>query len=465
MSDRAGAVTSDDYRPPSMAQARRPNAAYKAGIFLIGGTLLPPLLLLEAWKTNSERYRHWILTFFFTIYGATITIAFDPLGVGADGVRHLLHVYAYYQGLSFDEFAAQLGQIILLQENPSPSADVYKHVLSYALGGVLGLPWLFFPVVATVYGYFFTGSMLIIFKHWGKAKLPWITLFLIASFFLFKNIEGVNTVRTWTGLWVLVYACLQYYQTRKKRYLVLMAMPPFIHFGYFLMALPAYAVWLLGTRVMLYSVFFVMSSFTTVINPGQFEEIAATTELGGSRFDAYYRDSLDSADEIIASSQESGQRFWRAFQKAGVQKWALNIFVYALLMAGVYRYAMNAFQKRIFSVGLLTLALSNSVWFIYAASNRSWIVGAIFIFAAFVMSRTDPSTVNRWPYHNSYLKVGLALSGIAFIPYFLYNLSTMLDFPSVYLVALPIVPWLVPDANMSLKEFLQILLIEMLKIL
>lgn len=451
-------------RRPRLSAAR-PSISYKATIAILGSILLPPLLLLEAWKTRSERYRHWVLTLFFTVYGATITIAFDPTGAGSDGVRHLLGVYVHYVGLGFDEFLVQLGQILTLQPNPSPSADVYKHVVSYAVGGVLGAPWLFWPVIATVYGYFFTGSMLIIFRDWGRAKMPLITLFLIATFFLFKNIEGVNTVRTWTGLWVLVYACLQYYQTRKMRYLVLMAMPPFIHFGYFIMALPAYAVLLLGNRVLLYSILFAASSFTTFINPGQMTEVIATTELGAEKLGGYYRDSTVDGGQVFEQRTQAGNRIWLALQKAGVQKWALLAFVYTLLIAGVYHLRMDNFEKRIFSIGLLMITLSNSTWYLYAVSNRSWIIGAVFLFAAFVMWRLGLSQTGRRVRHNQLYKIGLHVSAVLFIPYFLYNLSTLLDYPSVYLIAFPFIPWLDPSLNMSIKEFLQILLIEMLRIL
>ena len=55
-------------------------------------------LLLAAWKTSSQRYRHWLLTAFVTMYGATIAIRYDPTGQGADGVRHLLLVYDHYVG-------------------------------------------------------------------------------------------------------------------------------------------------------------------------------------------------------------------------------------------------------------------------------------------------------------------------------------------------------------------------------
>jgi len=441
---------------------RQADSGMRAVKFIVGILIAPPLLLIEAWRTKDERYSHWLLTALITIYGSTIGIAYDPTGAGSDGVRHLLSVYNHYVGLSFEQFLRESYQILSLQLTTAPKEDLYIHVVSYLVGGILGLPGLFFTVVAFVYGYFFTGSLLIIFRGWRRARLPLVTLFLIANFFLIKNIEGVNTVRTWTGLWVLVYACLQYYQTKKWRYLFLMVAPPLIHFGYFVMALPAYAVLLFGNRVVLYSLVFVASSTTTFVNPGTFADLASRSELAEHRFRIYQRDDVANADIVFEQSRQSGNRIWLSLQRSGVQKWALNVFVYTLLLTGIYMMTMDAFQKRIFSVGLLTLTLSNSLWYIYAVSNRAWVIGAVFIGAAFIMTRLQQTSGFRVPAFRSLYAPGIYLSALLFVPYFAYNLSTLLDFPSVFMLGVPFVVWFDPSLNMTLKEALRELLFAVL---
>ena len=268
-----------------------------------------------------------------------------------------------------------------MQVGTSPSKDVYIHVISYLVGAVMGIPGLFFFVVAAIYGYFFSGSMLIIFRDWGRSRVPLIALFLIANFFLIKNIEGVNTVRTWTGLWVLVYGALNYHQTHRLRYLCLMAMPPFIHIGYSVMALPAYAVLLLGSRVFLCAVLFTLSSTTTIINPGSFVEVATITERGAHLARGYYRENIADADQVL--EQEAGNRVWRVLEKLGVQRWALNILIYTLLVCGILTVTMSAFEQWMASIGLLTLTLANSIWFMYAINNRAWVIGAVFFWCCF----------------------------------------------------------------------------------
>lgn len=430
----------------------------RAPVWIASSLVFPWLLLVAAWQAKSFRYRHWMLTAFVTLYGATITIAFDPLGHGPDGVRHLLHVHTFYVGMGGEQFLADLWRILTFQQAETPAADVYKHVLSYVTGGVLGIPELFFPIVAFVYGYFFTGSLLLVFRNFGSTKVTYVLVALAAVFFLIKNIEGVNTVRTWTGMWVLVYACLKYYETRQLRYVVLMFVPPFIHFGYFIMAIPAWLVLILGNRPQVYAALFVLSSFTTFFNPGTVVELVATTEIGEHRTRAYFQEGTLATQEMWAMAQGRGQRIWLTLEQVGVQKWALNVLVYTLLVTGVYFSVMTRFQKTIFSIGLLTITLSNVTWYLSAVSNRSWIVGATFLLAAFLLVRTDPVTRPRLPIGKPAYKLGLNVSVVLFLPYFLYNLSVLLDYPSVFMLGFAFVPWVFPDLNMSMKEGLQFLM-------
>ena len=388
-------------------------------------------------------------------------IRFDGSMAGADGVRHLGLVYYHYVGLSFSQFLVELWHTLTFQiSTHSGIRDPYKHIVSYLTGGVLGAPGLFFPVVAFVYGYFFTGSLLQVFKSFGSSRLNYVIIFFAAMFILMKNIEGVNTVRTWTGMWILVYACLMYYDTKKWRYIALMLTPPFVHIGFWIMVIPALAVLIFGNRPVLYAVLFVASSFTNFIPQDRMLETISRSDRGELQVRSYLVDERTTVESRLTQQAASDQRFWRVFQRAGVQKWGLNILIYAVLAAGIYFGCMTYLQRSLFSVGLLTLTLSNSTWFLFALSNRSWIIGAVFILGSFVMANTQPESRSRIIQSNQppYYKWGLHLSLLLFLPYFLYNLSVLLDYPSVFWLTAPFMVWLDPDINMSWKYLLQVLM-------
>ena len=440
--------------------SKRFPVAARAGFLILASVVAPVFLLLAAWRTSSQRYRHWLLTVFVTMYGATIIIVYDPTGEGSDGVRHLLLVYEHYVGMSFSQFLSDLWLVLTLQNASHHGiSDVYKHVVSYFVGGVLGAPQLFFTVVAFVYGYFFTGSLLEIFRHVKWHRLNYVIFSLAALLFLVKNIEGINTVRTWTGLWVLVFACLKYYDTRNPKYIFLMLLPPFIHFGYFLMLIPALIVLLIGNRPKTYALLFVVSSATTFTNPGDIADLVETTEKGARAFSSYLVEEQKTFQERADWALGLQGRWYRGFQFLGIQKWALNILIYTLLAAGVYFSLMSYRQRSLFSIGLVTLAFSNSTWFLYAVSNRSWLIGCVFILAAFIMARTSPSTGPRLLRSvPGYYTWGLHLSLLLFVPYFLYNLSTIIDYISAFMFVAPFLVWIEPDMNMSIKYVLQVLL-------
>lgn len=443
---------------------RAPSVSSRAGYLVLATVVAPIFLLVAAWRTNSAKYRHWLLTAFVTMYGATIIIQYDPSGKGADGVRHLQMVYEHYTFMSFSQFLEDIWSVMTFQDASHPGIrDLYKHLVSYLVGGVLGLPALFFTVIAFVYGYFFTGSFIEIFKHVRWRKANYVVLAFIFLLFLVKNIEGVNTVRTWTGLWVLMYGCLRYYDTKNKKYIFLMLLPPFIHFGYFLMVLPAVAVLLFGNRPKIYGILFVVSSLTTVFNPGDVTDIVdiiESTERGADAVQAYMLEEKQTWGELRDwVSNDIGGRWYRQFQFLGIQKWALNLLIYVLLAGGIYRYVMNYRQRTLFSIGLVTLAFSNMTWFLYAVSNRSWIIGCVFVLSSFVMTRVDPVTAPRLlrtvP---SYYSLGVHFSLILFVPYILYNMSILVDYISLFMFVAPFLVWIDPEMNMSIKYALQVIL-------
>lgn len=422
--------------------------------------LVPPFLLYAAWRTQSFRQRHWLLTLFVTYYGITLPIAYDPTGVGADGVRHLLTVYTYYLNLSFGVFLSDLGDILLLQGAPG-SNDPYKHVLSYFVGGVLGMPGLFFPIVAFVYGYFFTGSMLLVFRKFKLGKLPWIVIFLALAFFLTRNIEALQAVRHPTAIWVLIYGILRYQETKQHRYLILMASTPLIHFGFLLIAIPAFLVILLGNKPVLYAALFVFSSTTNLLEPTAVTGIISGVELGEQKLRGYYIEEQIELQERgfrFGEDTAGGTRFWRAYMQAGYHKIAFNVLVYSLIFSGAYIFAMNRFHASIFATGLLTLTAANSFWFLGGAAGRMWEVGFLLAMAGFLLWRTSPQFMYRELRIPMVYKIGLYVSAAGLIPFFLFHLSDIFERMNTFLFGFPVLAAIMPEADLTIKEALRFIL-------
>lgn len=432
------------------AQSETDSGGRLAGI-IAAGLVLPPLLLAELWGERSEKYKQWVITAFFVVFGATMVIGFG------DAYRHLLRVEHLYAQMSFAAFVDDLWRMLSFRLTESDAREPYIHVLSYFFGGVIGLPQFFFPFVAGVYGYFFGGSILHVLRHFKLSKTNYVLLGLVIIFVLMQSLEGVQTVRTWTGAWVLVYACLKYHESRSLKYLLLMFIPPFIHFGLWMMAIPAWLVLIFGSRPVLYSTLLVLSTFTNFIPADAVTDQIARTERGEQAVGAYRKDEQAIAMEELQAHRET-TNFYNAYRRAGIQRWAPTVLALVLIATGLYQTGMTPYQRRILSIGIATLAFSNLTWFLFAVHNRTLIIANLFILAAFLMARYDPKTAPRFRGLPPYYQWGLHLAVLLYIPVIMFNVSVSFDRLSAFMFAVPMLVFFDPELNTSMKDFLNFLL-------
>jgi len=404
----------------------------------------PALSLYQGLKSRNPQYKKWILIFFVTFFGTVIMLA-----EGQDGYVHQQNVYEHYTALQFSVFEEELFRILTLRKNFHTQEDPYIHILSYFTGTILGLPDLFFVFVAFIYGYFFSGSIFRLFRIFPKLKYSQLFFGVAVVFLLWKSIEGINTVRTWTGLWVLFYGCLSYYQTKKKKYLLLMFAPPFIHVGYYAMAIPAWIVLFFGVRPLLYTIIFLLSFTTTLLNPTSVTQQLEKTDVGESQVRGYYVEEGVGVDQIYKT--QDNKTWYRRFFKAGVQDWAVVVVAVSVILFGTYRRHLAGVEAHLFSIGILTKALSNATWFHFALENRSAVVAGLFILATVLLMW------QRGYYHRSspeiaIQKLFLSVGMVVFVPFIVYRLADIIYFVSAFLIAMPFIPWIDSDLNMSIRQ-------------
>jgi len=407
--------------------------------------LSPVFALVIGLKEQNFRFKRALLVVFITLYGSTIV-----LSDGQDGLVHLGNVYEHYVTLPFAQFFNELISIIRFSPEYGTNDDIYIHLLSYFVGSILGMPQLFFVFVSFIYAYFFAGSIFKVLRILPKTKLSFTFYAFAVIFLLQKNLEGINTVRTWTGLWVLFYAVLSYLETKKLKYLILMFMPPLIHVGYFIMAIPAWFVVFFGRRFMVVyaGIFFV--SFFYGINKNTAMESLAQTEVGANKSEGYY---VEEGNDNQSEKYDKAT-WYRKSQKSGLQNYALYLIAFSLIFGGVYFKKMTSLENNLFSIGILTKALSNFSFFIYALASRSNLIGSIFILAAFViiLKRGLFQMDKNWK--NIVFNGIFAISIALFFPYIIYKIADLIYFISFFMLALPFIPWIFNDINFSIRKLL-----------
>lgn len=405
----------------------------------------PALALIEGLKSQDIRFKKWLLIIFITIYGSIII-----LNIENDGYRHWENVYIHYVDLSFSQFSSELYNIILQKHNAETNKDVYIHVLSYLTGGILRMPWSFFVFVSFIYAYFYVNSIFKLLTVTKAKKLNKLLIFLVMAFILWKNIEGINTVRTWTGLWVLFYGAISYFQSRKLKYLLLMAAPPLIHVGYFVMIIPVWIVVIFKSRPLLYSIIFAASFISPVINQTSVLKHLSKTEVGEAEVKGYYRENGVTYEDFRENNKNTA--WYLNTQKMGVQDWGINIAAGVLILFGCYFRKMTPLEGGLFSAGILTQALSNSTYFIYALSNRSAIIAAVFILAAIILVLRRGYLENQKLPYRKWQLYGLLLACLVMVPYMIYQIAGLIYFVSVFMLFLPFIPWFVNDINISIRQ-------------
>ena len=415
--------------------------------------LLSPLLAFIA-MVKARKYeanRRFLFMVLIVIYGTTI-----PLSDQSDGYRHKKMVSEKYLDMSWEHFMDDTYRIVTLQISSS-STDLYKHIISYISGAVFGAPGVFFLLVSFVYALFFSRSMFKVFHNFDEAHKDFIFWVIVFLFLFTKSVEGILTVRTWTGMWILFYAVYMFHETRKKRYAVMLLIPPLIHFGYLVLALPAYVVTVTKSWPRLFGIIFVVSSFTNFIQPEKVASLASRFDLGEQKFNQYYQENQLTAEEKLeALNEKKVEKTWyKKLFVSGYFNWPTNLLIYTFLFFGVYPKLMNGIEKHFFSIGLLMLAGSNIFFFISAVSNRMNVIGLIFMLASVVMLMQRGDVFRNAMHSNKYFKLLVWLSCILILPKFVYHLSFFLSQLSAYFFLGPFIPWLYWGENISVMNVIK----------
>jgi hypothetical protein len=412
----------------------------------------PMLGLLFGIRDSNRLYAKWVLIMFICFYGTVINL--QP---GTDGFIHQNAVYTNYLGMGIADFLSYSFGILTFKTT-AVQTDMYIHTVSFFVGSVLGMPKLFFIIISFVYGYFYVSSLFKVIKYTNKFKYDWFFYGFLTVFIVWKSIEGINTVRTWTGLWVLFYSVLSFYETKKVKYFLLMLLPPHIHIAYYLMAIPAWIVSIFGSWPKLFTVLFVVSFSFNILNPTQVSEKLSETEVGTQKVNGYYREEEWTSEEKLEESLSQGSAWYLALFKGGFHAWSVSALAGFLIIFGFYSSKMTEVEAKLFGIGLLAKVLSNVSWFIYALSVRSDIVAGIFILAVFIMMYQRGAfhtQRNMVPFLH---KVILVLILISFVPFIILKISDLGEYLSLFMISLPFLIWFQGDINISIKDGFKALL-------
>lgn len=408
----------------------------------------PALGLYHAVRGLGWQSRRWSLILLVTLFGATMYIPEE-----ADASRFQQNVYDHYLNLSFNQWSYELYKTLMFSPEPGTKGDVYIHILSYLAGAVLGLPGIFFTLVSFIFGYFYINGLYKVFRGEYKIKITFLFLFLSIIFIIFNGVDSLQTVRTWTGAWVLFNGVLGFHQTGKKKYLLLMLAAPLFHVAYFAMALPAYAVIFIKKLSPKFFILAFFISFFITINPEGIIKQLQTTDIGADKVQGYYRPDDDASLDMM---QQNNKNWYTTYGKGPSRYWGTNALAFCLILFGLFsKRKMTSLEIGLFSTGLLMITFANLMDFIDAVYNRTMVNAGVYILATVVLLLIRGELLKAKGTQLFFRKLMLWISVGIFIPQIVYTLANMLQFTSIFMVATPFMRWFFGEGNISLREFIR----------
>lgn len=416
--------------------------------------LSPFLGLFYGLKSLNDRGKLIIFSVFGFFYGLLIQYK-----EGNDAASHAAKIESYtYFG--FEEFVHGLRDIFTLTPSVNAPADPYLHFLLGISGSFFSSKIVLFSIVGAIYGYFYGSALLKIIKIPQGQRISLMVFSLIFLFVIHRSFESMQTIRSWTGMWVLFNGVAGYYSTKEKRYILLMLFSSFFHLMYAFISLPA-LIFLILKRVspkIIIGIY--VLSFAVNVNTLTLVETASQNDLAKSKLASYYRIDQYSGEEFdpIALRQESSNAVWYAkYGKTTSVYTGATYFFFFLIVFGYFsKNKLTELEYGLLGTGILLASLSNFLSFAFALYSRTMANATTYILAVMVLLALRKGFDNT---QFSFWKRSLGWVGvIIFIPKIIYFLSDFMYRTSFFLISTPFLGFLGDDFNLSIRDLIDIII-------
>lgn len=419
-------------------------------IFLV---FFPIISLVYALRNLGTKSKLLFLTLFGSLYGFTIN-----LKEGNDGWSHVQALKRYYD-LDFIDFSNRFFGIISFNPPIDAPSDLYLHFLFGIAGSMFRSPLLLFTLVGTVYGFFYGSALLKIIELPKGKKITLLLASLITLFVILRGYENMQTIRSWTGMWVLFNGILGYYQSKNKKYILLILCSPFFHLMYGFIALPALIVIFFRSLPRKLIIGIYLASFVVNINTMLVTNLASENELTENKLNSYYKvDAQGNEIDTIEERREESNAVWYArYGRTDAVYYGSIYFVFFLIVAGYYKKSkMTEIEFKLLSIGILIASLANFLSFSYAFYSRTMANASLYILAVMVLLALRGSfqikNERRWK------MIFIWFGVFIFIPKVLYFASDFMYRTSILLFGFPFLNFLGADFNFSIRDFINIFL-------
>jgi hypothetical protein len=361
--------------------------------------------------------------------------------------------------MSISEFLSQSYDILTFNAGEG-TTDFYLHILSFIAGSVFNIPELLHVLAGLVLGYFYTKSVLLIIEDNLQQKKNYILMGLIVLLLLIKSISALNSIRMWTGMWVLFYGTYGWAKTKNIKYFIAILFSMIVHFSYVVIIIPVAISYLIRERKRLLVLIYIISFFTS-FGFSYFESFVPKSELFETKQEQYAIDSEEKAERFEKRYEDAKVvNSNKSFYKASGQENYVNYSIVGLTILMLFFYLKKESDKNfmfLISVGAGLYAFSNVVAFSPSLQGRTKVIASTFLLAAAIQLyytlyryRLSINARKRFDF-------GLICFLLSSITMVLYQISFILQGFSFFLLMFPELSWLLGDNDFSLRKALDFL--------
>lgn len=417
-------------------------------------SIISPILgLVYGLKSLDKKGKRLILSVFGLFYGLLLNYS-----EGADAGTHARIAKTYYT-LGLSDFIERLVGILIFHPLEDSPSDLYVHLLYGVCGSLFSSTTLFFMIAGTTYGYLYGGALLkvIDFSNKKENKIGALTFMLILLFIIHRSYDGMQTIRSWTGMWMLFNGVFGYHQTQKRKYLFMILFSPFFHLMYGFIAIPALlAIFFNFLHRYIFIVIYAIS-FIANINTLQVIDAASSNSLSEEKLRSYYKiDETGEDFDPIAHKLKRSEKVWYAEYGKTTSVYAgATAFIILVILGGFYnKNVMNNVEYGLMTTAILIGSLANFLSFAFTFYSRTMANASTYILAVMVLLSIRGIFKNKKGM--SLKKTGVWIGIIIFIPKIVYFSSDIMFTASIMLLAMPFLKLFDTSLNFSIRDAIDI---------
>jgi len=305
-----------------------------------------------AWIFSLSKFRDiniFAATWMFVIFFG-MTYGLD-LESGVDAIRYIDEI-KYLHEVDWDldwalQYFSETGEV-----------DLLRIFLAFLVSSFTGNGHILMVIYAGIFGYFYAKNLSYILSKLN-GKIKFFTTILLFAFMLIMPFWKIGGFRFNTGLHVFIYGLLPYVFENSKRRLVWTFVTPIVFHFAFLLPLAIFLIFnILGYRIRLYFVLFVLSFIYGQLDLKVFNDFLSSIspEAVNERTASY---TTEDKVEAHRSGEYKNYLSWHARLYKESIKWSLTIYLLVLFYRHKKLILSNPFFLRLFCISLVYFSVAN----------------------------------------------------------------------------------------------------------